>query len=753
MKISIFSVLVLLIVFTLLSGNSFSQAIIDNDSGAPGYIETGSWSTSGSTGYNGGTYKWANAGSSATATWTANMSTAGDYEIFIWYTPGGNRCTATEYDIFASDGTHTVYHNQQAGGYVFESLGTFPFNAGNNSIRMNSSGSTGGTVVVADAVRFGDSVVPPPPPPIPVEVAPGVYHSEWTLPSPQVLNVLEFDLSDPQYTIEMGFAQAKRNYTSKEYTSTIASRYDISGHDVIAAVNGSHFDSGLYIHGMQGNNGSVIGYPTASWPKEVSVLQESGESFVVSNPSNAVPVVKFADDHEMAADVFNYTRTSNTLAIYTPDWGARTGSTVQSVEVIVEGASLPWRPNKKVCGYIADVRTGSSSLNNLIPADGFVIAACTGAESELLAHASVGEMVCVTVGLNPPELNNGKMFCGGESGWLVKDGAPFPSNWVYSHAPVRHPRTVLAWSGTTYWFVTVDGRQAGYSVGMTYAEMADFLVDSLGVDHAVNLDGGGSTAMVINGSVENCPSDDATTPCTGHQRGVPNILMLIQRDPTTVMPMNDNFISSGRSLAWDEKYTYNPVVSFTPTAPGGDGYVLEVLNPDDEYETASIGQSGDTDYAVEAYIYCDYRLEVIGDGFERSGIFARDNGNANFESTSLGGGNCYTLTYDSYDGRIRASVVIDGVMTDFLEGSPVYYPSDNWRKFRIECEGDQISFLVDDLEIVSETDGTHTRGRAGIGYHEYFSTDSNAQGAHAEAFMVESLGTGTNVKDWFEMYE
>jgi hypothetical protein len=56
--------------------------------------------------------------------------------------------------------------------------------------------------------------------------------------------------------------------------------------------------------------------------------------------------------------------------------------------------------------------------------------------------------------------------------------------------------------------VVVDGRQSGYSAGMTLRELADLMV-SLGAREAVNLDGGGSSEMFLNGLVANRPSDGA----------------------------------------------------------------------------------------------------------------------------------------------------------------------------------------------------------------------------------------------------
>ena len=54
--------------------------------------------------------------------------------------------------------------------------------------------------------------------------------------------------------------------------------------------------------------------------------------------------------------------------------------------------------------------------------------------------------------------------------------------------------------------ITVDGREPGVSVGMTLQELAEYLLN-LGAVDAMNLDGGGSTTMVLDGKVVNKPSD------------------------------------------------------------------------------------------------------------------------------------------------------------------------------------------------------------------------------------------------------
>ena len=72
----------------------------------------------------------------------------------------------------------------------------------------------------------------------------------------------------------------------------------------------------------------------------------------------------------------------------------------------------------------------------------------------------------------------------------------------------RHPRTMIGEGGGAIWLVTIDGRQPTLSLGMNFTEMKR-LARRLGIRSALNLDGGGSTTMVVKGSVVNHPSDAA----------------------------------------------------------------------------------------------------------------------------------------------------------------------------------------------------------------------------------------------------
>ena len=98
----------------------------------------------------------------------------------------------------------------------------------------------------------------------------------------------------------------------------------------------------------------------------------------------------------------------------------------------------------------------------------------------------------------------------GVAGWyqIVKDGVVIPQQ-----SEALNPLTGIGVdrSGRILWLVVVDGRQPGYSEGMSHYELACLLRD-LGCWHGALMDGGGSSIMGVLGSdgemhVVNSPSD------------------------------------------------------------------------------------------------------------------------------------------------------------------------------------------------------------------------------------------------------
>jgi exopolysaccharide biosynthesis protein len=88
---------------------------------------------------------------------------------------------------------------------------------------------------------------------------------------------------------------------------------------------------------------------------------------------------------------------------------------------------------------------------------------------------------------------------------LVQDGAACDTS--SSRIKVKNPRSAIGYySPGHYCFIVVDGRQNGYSTGMTLDELANTFV-SLGCVTAYNLDGGATAMMVFDGEVVNQPTN------------------------------------------------------------------------------------------------------------------------------------------------------------------------------------------------------------------------------------------------------
>ena len=117
-----------------------------------------------------------------------------------------------------------------------------------------------------------------------------------------------------------------------------------------------------------------------------------------------------------------------------------------------------------------------------------------------------------------PLVVNGRNVAAAESApAAATPGAPGSNKTTAAAAPV-HPRSLLGFDKSGRWLllVVVDGRQAGYSVGMTLAEAAG-LMKSHGCSEAINLDGGGSSILIARDAAGkpatlNRPSDGTERP-------------------------------------------------------------------------------------------------------------------------------------------------------------------------------------------------------------------------------------------------
>jgi hypothetical protein len=187
-------------------------------------------------------------------------------------------------------------------------------------------------------------------------------------------------------------------------------------------------------------------------------------------------------------------------------------------------------PSAEAGAGVAAITDGNGKVLQLqntrgaaIPANGHVIEGIGNGAAWLQSHATPGRTLKITQSLSdahgrPLPLTPHLDVVGGGP-FLVKDGRTFvdaftegfehPSDpsFFYAFAIARNPRTMAGvTSHGDLLLVTVDGRQPGYSVGLTFDEEAG-LMKALGAADALNLDGGGSTSTVVNGTLLGRPSD------------------------------------------------------------------------------------------------------------------------------------------------------------------------------------------------------------------------------------------------------
>jgi hypothetical protein len=193
------------------------------------------------------------------------------------------------------------------------------------------------------------------------------------------------------------------------------------------------------------------------------------------------------------------------LVLVTPE-GVRTPRRSGSLDALVRN------------GVVEALRRGGGTA---VPPDGTVLTA-TGGERTPLRVAGTGAVVQVDQSLRLrssvlPAALAGEIVSGGPR--LVAAGrvrvrssaegfAPLSAPWFHgSFVASRHPRTMagVRRDGRLL-LVTVDGRRPGWSAGVTLSEGAR-VMRSLGARDALNLDGGGSTAMAVRGRTVNRPSD------------------------------------------------------------------------------------------------------------------------------------------------------------------------------------------------------------------------------------------------------
>ena len=366
------------------------------------------------------------------------------------------------------------------------------------------------------------------------ELWPGVSYRHWVdSTGPNAIHLVTVDLR--RSDIELHHARARDALRGREKTTEMAKRAAANGATVLAAVNADFFN----LASGENENNQVIG---GEWWKGVKVTDSPYDTYDNTHVQFGIDANRrpFIDRYMLDAKAwwrgvatpittlnFNPSGNPEGTALYTWRYGSSTprDTTRQTAE-----AGLT--PVGRRGDTLLYVRRGavSSVSGSMIPANGAVLAAYgAGSRLQEVQRMADGDTVRVLLTTLPRTGAGAPTVLIG--GWprILRDGidvavdAPTVEGTISRNAEARHPRSAIGFSrdSSTLFLLVVDGRTQK-SVGMTLVELAA-LMRRLGAWQAMNFDGGGSTTLVVGGSIVNAPSD-----ATG-EREVGNALLVVRR--------------------------------------------------------------------------------------------------------------------------------------------------------------------------------------------------------------------------------
>ena len=270
-----------------------------------------------------------------------------------------------------------------------------------------------------------------------------------------------------------------------------------------AAINASYFAANGEILGVTKIDGTIVG--TTYYDRSAFGVMPDG-SFVFGTVSyNGMMKI---DQVTLPVSGVNSERGENGLIIYNRAYGRSTGTNPYGLEYVVRG------------GRVTEINTNDSR----IPSDGYVVSV-HGSSMDAFASAGtrVGDPALLTEHIGSPwdrtvhVAGAGPRLVAGGSVRVTAGEEQFPGDIRYGRAP--RSAVAVTKSGNIL-FAVVDGRQS-HSHGLTLTEFAELLI-KFGARDALNLDGGGSSALYAGGKILNSPSD-------GTERSVGSALILQQK--------------------------------------------------------------------------------------------------------------------------------------------------------------------------------------------------------------------------------
>lgn len=351
------------------------------------------------------------------------------------------------------------------------------------------------------------------------------YRHETVAAGPWSIHVATIDRRQPQLELRSTLArdQIQGLSTLAQQVKTLPA----AAGQPLAAVNGDFYvvdERNPYAgdpRGLQILDGELVSAPTDQASFWIDAKGEPQATNVISRLKATWP------DGSSAAMGLNEERHNGTAVLFTPRFGGST-KTKGGRELVLEPAGNgPWLPLQPGREYSARVREAHDGGNTPLAGGTLVLSLSPALLTNTPGAGALTNGAAVKLSTATfPDLAGVKVAISGGH-VLVREGArqeiQTPQSEAYKYRSVRerHPRSAVGASRDHYFFVEVDGRQPGLSVGMTLDELGDYM-KKIGCDLALSLDGGASATFWYEGRVRN-------SPCNGAERPIANGIAVVAR--------------------------------------------------------------------------------------------------------------------------------------------------------------------------------------------------------------------------------
>jgi Phosphodiester glycosidase len=249
---------------------------------------------------------------------------------------------------------------------------------------------------------------------------------------------------------------------------------------------------------------------------------------------------------------------ANRATLYTRDWGARTPAESGGAFAVLQ----PFPAAAPNAALTATVTGYLQSGNQPIPADGAVLVARGSQAGFLTTEAPIGSKVTIVLTLTPPWANVPDGLGGGPV--IVRNGKPVFRSFEDFDSEQLVFRTARSGVGQTadgrIVFVVADGKQPGYSAGLTNFELALTMM-RLGCVTASALTSGPAATLAFDGKLLNRPSARGERPV--------GAALALNYYGVYAPPLQTKAVPSNASLTVLYKLARPSRVTATANGPGG----------------------------------------------------------------------------------------------------------------------------------------------------------------------------------------